>query len=186
VVSGQQIRAGVIVGVADLVRGEAVQTTISYTIGKTGARPLCVAGEIPSHLVEAGRWGEVVRVWDGDTLTVDVEGTRRLVRLLGMDAPEMHGARGQVERFAMESRDALHQLCYGCKVLLVRTECQGPVDVYGRWRAFALRDPDGINIGLEMVRQGWARCTPQWPCELTGTMRLWESWARTHRLGMWR
>lgn len=162
-----------------------MQTTLRYTHDAEPVTQPGVAAILPHYLVESGIWGRVIRVWDGDTLTVEVRGERRLVRLVGMDAPEMRGAGGVPERWAQESRLALWHLCIGCQVLLVPTEHQGLVDRFGRWLRWVLRDPDGINLSVEMVRQGWAHATPQWPSELTGTLRAWEAWAKAQGVGMW-
>lgn len=51
--------------------------------------------------------GKVIRVHDGDTLTVDFEGTPVNVRLARIDAPEL------AQDFGLQSRNRLKQLCLG-------------------------------------------------------------------------
>ncbi len=104
--------------------------------------------------------GVVEHLADGDTLTVR-SGSRRLrVRMLGMDAPELH-YRGQSQGPWAEA--ALRQLRLlaplGARVRLV-TDRQ-IFDQYGRLLAHVLRGQRNLN--LEMLRAGWAVSYPIYP-----------------------
>lgn len=106
-----------------------------------GIRPTGTASLVPSELS-----GVVLRVYDGDTLTL-TNGAK--IRLLGIDAPERSNP---TECWWRESRDALMQLSQGGPVEIeIGPE---PLDRYGRTLAFLWRS--GILLNLEMVTQGHA------------------------------
>lgn len=89
--------------------------------------------------------GDVVRVSDGDTLTVkDQYGQPRKIRLLGIDAPESSQVFGEA------STKRLNELVAGRQVRVVYSE----VDQYGRVLGTVWRD--GVNINLQMVKEGMA------------------------------
>jgi micrococcal nuclease len=93
-------------------------------------------------------------VYDGDTLTLE---TDQKVRLLGIDTPELKGADGSPEPFAVEARDLLRRLCEGREVRLeFDAERQ---DRYGRWLCFVhVRDGgEGRMANAEMLLAGLAR-----------------------------
>ncbi|MDU1890622.1 MAG: thermonuclease family protein [Dysgonomonas sp.] len=89
--------------------------------------------------------GKVVKVADGDTITiVTEEGEKVKIRLEGIDAPE----KGQ--DFSQKSRQFLNDLCYGKDV---RVKDKGK-DKYGR--TLGVVYIDDLNINEEMVRNGLA------------------------------
>ena len=88
--------------------------------------------------------GKVVRIADGDTVTVLVGGNQVRVRLFGIDAPE----RGQ--DYSRKSSEALADLVFGKEVRVVVHD----KDRYGR-------TVGDIHIGNtlvneKMVKDGWA------------------------------
>jgi endonuclease YncB( thermonuclease family) len=85
---------------------------------------------------------------DGDTLRVDGQ----LVRLVGLDAPELH-ARCAVElELAQAARDRLRELVAGG----VNLEYLNARDRYGRLLAIA-RQPNGYNVADVLIGEGLAR-----------------------------
>jgi len=113
---------------------------------------------VPSHpIINSGtaEWtdsGHVIRVSDGDTLTVHTaEGTRITVRLSGIDAPETgHGTARPGQPFGPQSRQSLHDFAYGQQVEL---ECF-ETDRYQRsvCRVWV----NGLDINAEQVQRGMA------------------------------
>jgi micrococcal nuclease len=99
----------------------------------------CVLMTAPGNLE-----GKVVRIADGDTITVLVDRKQVKVRLSAIDPPE----RGQ--DFSQRSRQALADLVFGKEV---RIETHGK-DRYGRVIGDVVVDGKSVN-GI-MVRQGWA------------------------------
>ncbi len=95
-------------------------------------------------------FARVLRVHDGDTVSIRYRGRTERVRLLGIDAPEL-GQRPWGPRAKKHLRRLLGQAGW-----LVRLELdvQGR-DRYGRLLAY-LRSPQGLMINLQMVRDGYA------------------------------
>lgn len=98
---------------------------------------------------------EVVRVVDGDTLVVRIDGAEERVRLLGIDTPESVDPRSPVECFGKEA--AAHTaslLPPGTPVRLVRdVEAR---DRYDRLLAYVYRADDGSFVNLRLVEDGYA------------------------------
>ncbi|OHB65810.1 MAG: hypothetical protein A2V70_07210 [Planctomycetes bacterium RBG_13_63_9] len=115
--------------------------------------------------------GKVVRVTDGDTLTVLAEESRRKIRLAGVDAPELK------QPFGDEAKKALSKKLFG-KMVEVR--------VIGK-------EPDGTALGIvrledhyvnvELVREGCA-----WhdiDANDSPTLAKAEKQARQKKRGLW-
>ncbi len=96
----------------------------------------------------------VVHVSDGDTFDATGHGGRRTIRIAGINAPE------QGECGADQARQALGQLLGNAPVTLVRDRSDR--DGFGRLVRYADR-ADGIDVGAEMVREGWAVSRRFWP-----------------------
>lgn len=123
-------------------------TTTTLTLGST--TPSTPPG--PSESTETGAQTTVARVVDGDTIDVQ-EGTQRVrVRILAVDTPEKYGG---VECFGLEaSAHTAALLPVGAVVRLDPDPTQDDTDRYGR--ALRYVDVAGTDIGLELVRGGYA------------------------------
>ncbi|MCX7803852.1 MAG: thermonuclease family protein [Planctomycetota bacterium] len=142
---------------------------------------------IPEVALERGR-GQVLRVTDGDTLTLrlkrkDGSESEEKVRLIGINAPEMHlHEKLPPDPFAVEARDALAELCPPGSVVEVEEHGR---DKYGRLlcRLFA----GGKDVGAVLIERGLARHyflrNQNEPFE--GEYREAERRAEKARLGIW-
>jgi micrococcal nuclease len=98
--------------------------------------------------------GKVIRVVDGDTIHVMVNGRDETVRYIGVDTPESVKPGTPVECFAKRASAFNHRLVGGEKVRLVRdTEAR---DRYGRLLAYVYRVRDKRFINASLVRRGYA------------------------------
>ena len=98
--------------------------------------------------------GQVVRVVDGDTIHVQVGGTRETVRYIGVDTPESVKPGTPVECFAKRASAFNRRLVDGEQVRLVRdTEAR---DRYGRLLAYVYRVRDRRFVNAALVRRGYA------------------------------
>ena len=89
--------------------------------------------------------GTIVGVADGDTVTLlDASNTQHRIRLDGIDAPERTQPHGQ------RARQSLAAMAHG---RVARADCP-KVDRYGR--AVCRVIVDGIDVGLEQIRRGYA------------------------------
>lgn len=130
---------------------------------------LSVAGTVRAGTLEA----RVVRVVDGDTITVQ-SGRRELtVRLLYIDAPEHD------QPFGREARRSLEQLV---RLDRVRLETRGR-DKYGRTLGRVVRVADGLDVNLAQVERGlaWSYSRSEARVEFDRA----EATARRSRRGLW-
>lgn len=178
---------------------------VASVIGWTDA----VEGEIyrPPHFVNDAVRARVVRVIDGDTFDVsfsdlteeelrrlpspvsrrwlalrDAGGTSLRVRLIGIDAPELHHPSLMVQRFAAESAEFLRALMEGQSVSLTFEE--ETFDRYGRLLAYA--DWEGSHsIEAELLRRGLAVAYTRFPFTREAEYRAYEAEAKLAKLGIW-
>jgi micrococcal nuclease len=103
-----------------------------------------------------GGAARVVRVVDGDTIRVVVDGRERSVRLLGIDTPETHRPGTPVECGGPQASAHLESLAPpGSRVSLEADPGQDRVDRYGRLLAY-VRLPSGTLAEDAQLRAGWA------------------------------
>jgi micrococcal nuclease len=96
-----------------------------------------------------------VRVIDGDTIKVAVDGRTETVRLLGIDTPESGRPETPVECGSRKAGAALRRLVEGRIVGLSRDPTQDAEDRFGRTLAYVA--VDGRDAGEAMVASGWAK-----------------------------
>lgn len=137
--------------------------------------PAVLAWAVPPRSVLQGR---VVRILDGDTVDLLVDGRRtERIRLEGIDAPE----KGQP--FGTQARKRLASLCF-LREVQVRTAKK---DRYGRW--IGRIRADGEDLNLRMLREGLAwhfakYAHEQPPAEREADAHA-EAEARAARRGLW-
>lgn len=99
-------------------------------------------------------WGNVVRVTDGDTLSVRIAGVGvRSVRILGIDTPEVYGGAECGGDTASAQMGRLAPV--GSRVRLQSDPSQADRDRYGRWLRYVSRS--GLDVGWAQIRRGFAR-----------------------------
>jgi micrococcal nuclease len=98
----------------------------------------------------------VIRVIDGDTVDVRLNGHRERVRLLGIDTPETVDPSKPVQCYGHEaSARTAALLPVGTRVRLERdVEAR---DAYGRMLAYVYRAADGLFVNRDLVEEGYAR-----------------------------
>jgi micrococcal nuclease len=96
---------------------------------------------------------EVLRVVDGDTIEVELDGEEEDVRYIGVDTPETVKPGAPVGCFGPEASERNHELVEGRVVRLVfDRELR---DDYGRLLAYVYAD--GRLVNAELVAGGYAR-----------------------------
>ncbi|MBP9750212.1 MAG: thermonuclease family protein [Candidatus Pacebacteria bacterium] len=131
----------------------------ALTIGPTPTVPEERADETPDTPEEkpfsSGDTYPFIRVVDGDTVIVGVEGRSEYVRLIGIDSPEPNDPDGP-ECYATEATEHMKELARTGTVLLRFESAQGYRDTYGRLLAY-VELADGTDLGEKMLRDGYAR-----------------------------
>ena len=108
-------------------------------------RAMLLTLALPLSAIAAEWQGTVVGVADGDTLTLlDSSKTQHRIRLDGIDAPE------RTQPYGQRARQSLSALAHG---RAARADCP-KIDRYGR--AVCRVIVDGVDLGLEQIRRGYA------------------------------
>ncbi|MEK7480335.1 MAG: thermonuclease family protein [Patescibacteria group bacterium] len=140
--------------------------------------------------IDSDEWYKVVRVVDGDTLVVEIDGANVTVRLIGLDTPETVDPRKPVQCFGKEASDEAKQ---GFGVGYVRLETdpsQGTYDKYGRLLAYvyvpASSKQEGILINEYMIAKGYGHeYTYNLPYKYQTEFKAAEKEARENKKGLW-
>lgn len=127
----------------------------------------------------------VRRVIDGDTILVAQPGREERVRLLGVNTPETVHPSRPVESYGREASVFLHRLLDGRTVRLEHPPGSDTVDRWGRLVAYVYREPDGMLVNLEIVRQGYGHALTDYPFEGMDAFRAAERDAREAGRGLW-
>ena len=98
---------------------------------------------------------QVLRVVDGDTIHVRLDGRTERVRYIGVDTPESVKPGTPVQCFAKRAAAANAALVAGREVRLRRRR-RAPRPLR-RLLAYVYREPDGAFVNAELVRDGYAR-----------------------------
>lgn len=134
-----------------------------------------------------GERAEVVRVVDGDTVIVDLDGQEERLRYIGIDAPESVQPEQPVECFGPEAADANAELVDGETVFLVQDVTDR--DRFGRLLRYVYVDgdaEDGTLVNLELVREGFAESISYEPdVSRQDDLDQAERDARDAGLGLW-
>lgn len=135
--------------------GQAVAPAPS-PVTSGGDAPSPAASALPPGI--AGEPATVVEVIDGDTVTVELDGRRAVVRLIGLDAPESSGPYTTTECYAAEATATLRDLLArsGWQVVLERDRSE--VDAYDRLLRYLWAPVGGgwVLLNEELVRAGAA------------------------------
>lgn len=121
--------------------------------------------------------GKVIRVADGDTITLKSYQGKEKIRFAQIDAPETSHFGSTPQPFGKESAAFLRSLVSGKNV---RVEVEA-VDQYGRNVGTVF--VDGINVNRELIKNGYAWVYRQYAHD-AALMELEKS-ARARRVGLW-
>ncbi len=150
----------------------------------TASQPTVTAGDyppLPADLVRA----PVVRVVDGDTVDVQLDGRVERVRLIGINTPESVDPRRPVECFGVEAAANARAMLDGQVVLLEADPSQSDRDPNGRLLRY-LWLADGRLVNLEQIAQGYAfEYTYAAPYRYQDRFRAAERAAREAEAGLW-
>ncbi len=139
----------------------------------------------PSNPEIAGELYLVTNVIDGDTITVNKNGSKETVRLLGIDTPEVDISRGPVECFGKEASEKTASLLAGQSVSLETDPTQAQRDTYNRLLAYVYT-ADGALVNKLLIESGFAReYTYDKPYTYRADFQAAEKSARTEERGIW-
>jgi micrococcal nuclease len=99
--------------------------------------------------------GRVLRVIDGDTVDIDLGGTRERVRLLGIDTPETVDPRRPVGCFGQQASHRTKELLPPGTTVRLERDLEAR-DRYGRLLAY-VRRADGTFVNQALLEEGFAQ-----------------------------
>ncbi|HSH80557.1 MAG TPA: thermonuclease family protein [Herpetosiphonaceae bacterium] len=140
-------------------------------------RPIPQPADLPS--------ARVVRVIDGDTVDVALQGRTERLRLIGIDTPEVVDPRMPVQCFGREASAKAHELLDGKTVFLEADPSQDERDTYDRLLRYVWL-PDGRLFNREVIAQGYAHeYTYRVPYRYQAEFKQAEREARGAGHGLW-
>lgn len=167
---------------ATTAHAEVYKCGNSYTATPCeGATIVETAAPQPTHTAGANvikvLTGKVVKIADGDTITIDTGGTKEKIRFAQIDTPEISHFGSPTQPFGKEAGAALRQMV---KDKNVRVEVEA-VDQYGRNVGTVY--VGGLNVNRELVKNGFAWVYRQYAHD-PELLEL-EKAARSKRIGLW-
>lgn len=127
----------------------------------------------------------VVRVVDGDTIVVSLDGKNETVRLIGINTPETVDPRKSVECFGKEASEKAKTVLQKSSVRLEADPTQGDRDKYGRLLRFVFL-PDGTNFNELMIEEGYAyEYTYATPYAYQEEFKIAQAAAMEQKKGLW-
>lgn len=128
---------------------------------------------------------KVVKVVDGDTIDVDIDGKTERLRLIGINTPETVDPRKPVECFGKEASAKAKELLSGKNVKLEYDSTQDTRDKYGRLLAYVFRE-DGLFYNDWTIRNGYAyEYTYNVPYKYQSLFKEAQKFASDNQLGLW-
>ncbi len=121
---------------------------------------------------------------DGDTITVDMNGTTEKVRFIGIDTPETHDPRKAVQCFGLAAAARTKQIIGSNDVRLEADPLDTNRDRYNRLLRYVYL-PDGTFVNAELVKQGYAFAYLGFPFSKSEDFRKYQQNARDNNLGLW-
>ena len=165
----------------------ALATTAPPLLPPTAAPPAVADTPGPAPLVQPADLptATVVRVIDGDTVDVRLDGQLVRLRLIGIDTPEVVDPRRPVECFGHEASARAHVLLDGQRVALEGDASQDERDRYGRLLRYIWLS-DGRLFNQQMVAEGYAfEYTYNLPYKYQAAFKQVEREAREAQRGLW-
>jgi micrococcal nuclease len=168
--------------VNQVVLNQNVNTNIAQPAVVQNTKPVAVPAKKISPEKE---YYLVIKVVDGDTLDLNINGATERIRLIGIDTPEVVDPRKPVQCFGLEASNQAKAVLTGQSVALEKDPSQGERDKYGRLLGYIfLRD--GTNFNKQMIREGYAyEYTYNLPYKYQTEFKAAENYARINKLGLW-
>ena len=113
-------------------------------------------------------YGHVIAAPEGDVVIIATAGQKQLVRLAGIDAPELPQPHG------MKSRESLSELALGRDIACIEQTA------YRQNGIIAFCSVDETDLSAEQVRRGYA-----WAYDAYDRLRVVQEGAQASHIGLW-
>lgn len=121
---------------------------------------------------------------DGDTISVDMNGTEEKIRFIGVDTPETQDPRVAVQCFGKAAAAYTKDLIGNNNVRLEADPINSNRDRYNRLLRYVYL-PDGRLVNAEIIRSGHGFAYTSFPFTKTDEFRNYEKEARDNNRGLW-
>lgn len=162
-----------------------IQVLILVTITYFGINPNIggVKVNLPA-LVDDNGYYSVIKVYDGDTIEVDMAGTPEKIRMIGVNTPETHDPRKPVECFGQAASDYTHSQLDSRKVRLQADPINQNRDRYDRLLRYVYLE-DGSLYNAQLIREGYGFAYTHFPFTKSSEFIALEKQAREQNKGLW-
>ena len=128
----------------------------------------------------------LIKVVDGDTVHVSINGAKETIRIIGINTPETVDPRRPVECFGREASNKAKELFSSAKVIELEQDLsQNDRDKYKRLLRYVFID--GIDYGKQMIREGYAyEYTYEIPYRYQLDYKEEQKQAVENKRGLWR
>lgn len=162
-----------------------IQVLILVAIAYFGINPNIGGIKINSSaFVKDTGYYNVVKVYDGDTIEVDMLGTKEKIRMIGVNTPETHDPRKPVECFGQAASDYTHSQLDGKKVRLEADPINQNRDRYERLLRYIYLQ-DGTLYNAKLVEEGYGFALTHFPFTKADQFVQLEKQAREQNKGLW-
>lgn len=126
----------------------------------------------------------VIEVVDGDTITVDMAGSKETVRLIGVDTPETKDPRKAVQCFGKAASQFTRNLIGNNPVRLEADPVNTNRDRYNRLLRYVYL-ADGTFVNAEIIKQGYGFAYVNFPFSRIEPFKEYQADARAKGQGLW-
>lgn len=127
---------------------------------------------------------QVIKVIDGDTIEVFIDGKIEKVRMIGINTPETVDPRRPVQCYGKEASNKLKELLHDKVIRLESDETQDSYDKYNRALRYVFLNEENIN--KKMVSEGFAfEYTYKKPYKFQKDFKEAERKAQENNIGLW-
>lgn len=126
----------------------------------------------------------VLRVEDGDTITVDMDGNDERIRMIGVDTPETQDPRKPVQCYGRAATNFTKELINNQNVRLESDSQSDNRDRYDRLLRYVYL-PDGRLVQAEIIKQGYGFAYTSFPFTKSDEFRTHQQQAREQDKGLW-
>jgi len=132
-----------------------------------------------------GANGRIVKVIDGDTVDVSMNGRTERIRLIGIDTPETKKPNTPIQCFGPEASKHTKELLPVDTPVLVQRDVEAR-DPYGRLLGYIYRTSDNLFVNQDLIVNGFARPLSIAPnTAFAGEFATLAHTAQNSKIGLW-
>lgn len=120
---------------------------------------------------------------DGDTIQVDMNGTRETIRFIGMDTPETHKPNTPLQCYGLDASAFTQSRIGSQRIRLVSDSLTTNRDRYNRLLRYVVLE-DGTYLNKELVAKGYAFAY-SFPFSKSNEFSVTMEQAQNAKVGLW-